>query len=352
MTARRPPVLGFVGIHAGRRTDQPVSQNETLALLFEGRGYQVRRTSAVKRPIWRTLHQLYSLVTWRDVDVVVVAVFSGPSFWIADFASFLSSRVRHRRIILFMHGGNLPVFGPSHERRVKRVFDRADLLLAPSSFIAEVFRNWGYDVRIIPNVLNIDRYRYAPRAVARPRLLWMRTFHEHYDPILAVEALALVRERHPDATLTMGGADHGLLDATRARVAELGLEDHVTFAGYLTPEAKVQAFADHDVFLNTNRVDNMPISVLEAAASGLVPVATAVGGIPAMLTDDRDAVLVPAGDPQALAVAITGLLEDPDRYARLSRGARALAETTAWPAVHDRWRAELDLLLPELALPS
>jgi len=348
---RRQPVLGFVGIHAGRRTDQPVSQNETLALLFESIGYRVRRTSAVKHPVLRTADQILSLLRWHDVDIVIVAVFSGPSFWIADFSSFLARHVGRKKVVLFMHGGNLPVFGPEHEARVRRTFDRADLLLAPSNFIAAAFRPWGYDVRVIPNVLSIDRYRYDERRSARPNLLWMRTFHEHYDPLLAVEVLDRVRRVHPDATMTMGGADHGLLEVTRARVDELGLTDQVTFGGYLDAPAKAAAFADHDVFLNTNRVDNMPISVLEAAASGLVPVATAVGGIPDLLTDGVDSCLVPAGDADAMADAVLGLLADPDHYAALARGSRRLAESCAWPAVHARWRRQLEVLLPTVVVP-
>ncbi|MEZ5179697.1 MAG: glycosyltransferase family 4 protein [Acidimicrobiales bacterium] len=346
----RQPVLGFIGIHAGKRTDQPISQNETLALLFESVGYRVVRASAVRHPALRTLHQIVSLLRWRKVDAVVIAVFSGRSFWIADFASFLAKRVGHSKVILFMHGGNLGVFGPEHRAWVSRVYDRADLLLAPSDFLADAFRAWGYDVHVIPNVLSIQSYRYQPRTVARPNLLWMRTFHEHYDPLVAVEALARVAEVHPDATMTMGGADHGLLEATKARAAELGVADRIRFPGYLTPETKAQAFADHDVFLNTNIVDNMPVSVLEAAASGLVPVATAVGGIPALLTDGVDSRLVPAGDAEAIATAVLGLLEDPDAFAALSRGARELALRSGWPAVYARWREELHELLPHLAM--
>ncbi|QXC60278.1 glycosyltransferase family 4 protein [Aquihabitans sp. G128] len=351
MRARRQAVLGFVGIHAGRRTDQPVSQNETLALLFESVGYRVRRTSAVKHPILRTADQLLSLLWWRDVDVVIVAVFSGPSFRIAEFSSFLARHVRPKKVVLFMHGGNLPTFGPEHERRVRRTFDRADLLLAPSPFIADAFRPWGYDVRVIPNVLSIDRYRYDRRTAARPALLWMRTFHEHYHPELAIEVLARVAAVHPEATLTMGGADHGLLEATRARAEELGVLDRVRFAGYLDAAGKQAAFAAHDVFLNTNRVDNMPVSVLEAAASGLVPVATEVGGIPDLLTDGVDSVLVPGGDADAMAAAVLRLIDDPARYAALAAGARALAESCAWPAVGRRWRDELELLLPAVVIP-
>lgn len=346
----RQPVLGFIGIHAGKRTDQPISQNETLALLFESVGYRVVRASAVRRPALRTLHQIWSLLTWRHVDAVVIAVFSGRSFWIADFASFLARRVGHSKVILFMHGGNLGVFGPENQKWVTRVFDRADLLLAPSDFLADAFRPWGYDVHVIPNVLSIQSYRYDRRTAARPALLWMRTFHEHYDPLLGVEVFARVAQLHPGATMTMGGADHGLLQATKDRAVELGVADRIHFAGYLDPAAKARAFADHDIFLNTNVVDNMPVSVLEAAASGLVPVATAVGGIPALLTDGVDSRLVPMGDATAMADAVLGLLADPATYAELAVGARALAVRSSWPAVYGLWRDDLHDLLPDLAM--
>jgi glycosyltransferase involved in cell wall biosynthesis len=345
-----PPRFGFLGIHAGRRTDQPVSQNEILSRLFESVGYQVVRASAVKRPITRTAHQILSLLRWRRLDVTVIAVFSGPSFFIAEFGSFLARHVVRSKVVLFLHGGNLGVFSADHPARVRRAFARADLVLAPSEFLARTFRDAGFDVRVIPNVLALERYRYVERASARPQLMWMRTFHEHYDPLMAVDVLARVAEVHADATLTMGGADHGLLEATRARAVELGVLDRITFAGYLDAAAKADAFASHDVFLNTNRVDNMPVSVLEAAASGLVPVATAVGGIPSLLTDDHDSRLVPAGDVEAMVAAVLDLLADDERYARLSRGARALAERSGWPAVHQRWVEELAPLLPDVEL--
>ncbi len=82
----------------------------------------------------------------------------------------------------------------------------------------------------------------------------------------------------------------------------------IDFPGYIGADDKAAAFADHDIFLNTNVVDNMPVSVLEASASGLVPVATAVGGIPNLLTDDVDSVLVAARDDQAMATEVLRLL--------------------------------------------
>ncbi|WP_426574239.1 glycosyltransferase family 4 protein [Aquihabitans sp. McL0605] len=345
MTAT-PPTLGFLGIHADGRPGQALSQDEVLAGLFAAEGYRVRRASSVKWAPLRTAHQIWELLRWRDVDVLVIAVFSGPSFAMAEIGSFLGRRIGRRKVVLFLHGGNLPAFAPAHEQRVRRAFDRADLILAPSSFLADAFRPWGYDVRVVPNVLPFDPPAASVRGAARPALLWMRTFHEHYDPLAAVECMRLVAQAHPDATMTMAGADHGLLAAVKERARELGVDDRITFPGYLDARGKAAAFADHDIFLNTNRVDNTPVSLLEAAANGLVPVAVSVGGIPALLTDDVDAVLVAPDDLPALAGAVTGLIDSPARFERLSAGARARAEASMWPAVQARWVEELRLLVP------
>jgi glycosyltransferase involved in cell wall biosynthesis len=293
------------------------------------------------------MHHVWSLLTWRRVDAVVIAGFSGRSFVMAEVAMALC-RLRRVRTVLFLHGGNLPVFGSEHRHRVERVLLAADLVLAPSDFLASTFRDWGVDVRIIPNVLALDRYRYAPRSGARPHLLWMRTFNPTYAPEMAVRVLAKVLERHPDARLSMAGADQGSLASTLAEIERLGVGDSVEMLGYLDLEGKCRAFAANDIYLNTNVVDNMPVSLLEAAASGLVPVATAVGGIPALVTDGVDGVLVDSGDEEAMVARVLELIEDPELYARLSAGARRLAERSGWPEVRKQWEHQFSYLLPEL----
>lgn len=340
MTERgeRRPRLGFVGIHAGRRPDQAVSQNEAVAALFSDAGYLVRMASTVRRPMLRTVHHVIAILAWRRVDVLVVAVFSGRSFLMADLATILG-RLTGKTLLLFLHGGNLPHFSRRRRRWVGRVLRRADAVVAPSAYLARAFPagEWGFEVTIVPNVLSIEWYHFRPRDDPRPNLLWMRTFHEHYDPLLAVEVLAQVRRRFPDARLTMAGADQGLLESVRRRVAEAGLGDAVAFPGYLGAGAKRRALEDHDVLLHTNVVDNMPVTILEAAACGVLIVATGVGGIPDLLTDGHDAIVVPPGDAAALAAGVGRLLADPDTAARTSMNARALAERFSWEAVRPRW---------------
>jgi glycosyltransferase involved in cell wall biosynthesis len=340
----RRPTLGFLGIHAAGRPGQPPGQDEVLAPLFRAEGYRVRLASSVRWPPLRTLDQIRALLTWRDVDVLVIATYSGPSFLIARFGTYLGRRVGRRKVVLFLHGGNLPVYGPEHRQAVTRTFDRADRILAPSPYLADAFRSWGYEVAVGPNVLPFDPSAAEPRSAARPALLWMRTFAEEYDPLAALEVLRLVGGSHPGATMTMAGGDQGLVAAPNARATELGLDSRVSFPGYLDAAGKADAFARHDLFLNTNRVDNTPVSVLEAAAAGVVPVAMRVGGIPALLTDGTDSVLIDPGDAAAMAAAVEALVDDPARFAALSVGARRLAERSTWPQVRAAWEAQFDAL--------
>ncbi len=337
--------IGFVGVHSGGRADQATSQGELLAARFAADGVRVRSTSSVRSPLLRTAHQAAAVLAWRDVPVVVIDVFSGDSFRFAELTSHLA-RLRGRRVVLFLHGGALGEFAATRRARVERLLRRADLVLAPSEFLAGTFRPWGYDVHVVPNVVPLGELGSPRPGPARPTLLWMRTFHEHYDPVGAVRTFALVAEQVPGARLTMAGADHGLLGATREEAARLGVADRVALPGFVSGGEKAVALREHDVFLNTNLVDNTPVSLIEAAGAGMVPVATAVGGIPHLVSDDVDAVLVPPSDPPAAARAVVGLLQDADRYARLSGGAVALARRSTWPAVRAAWAAELGFLDP------
>jgi glycosyltransferase involved in cell wall biosynthesis len=117
----------------------------------------------------------------------------------------------------------------------------------------------------------------------------------------------------------------------------MGLQGAVQFPGFLDYDGKRREGNAADIFINTNRIDNMPVAVLEAGAMGLPVVATAVGGVPDLLVDGRDGVLVPDDDEAAMAGAILRLLRDPELAGRLSRNGRLLAERSAWEAVRPQW---------------
>lgn len=339
------PRLCFVGPMLGRNPGWVTTQGEILADHFVDDGWVVMETSHQPRRLLRLLDTLWCLLRWRRwVDVIILSVFSGPGFLMADITSRLAG-VLGLPVVMWLHGGNLPDFTSRHPRWARRVMRRARCLVAPSSFLADCAIASGERAEIIPNVIDITALPLRYRETAAPRLLWMRTFHPLYNPAMAIRALELIRRNTPEATLTMAGQEKGLTENMRALTASLELGESVCFPGFLGPEAKAEAFGTHDIYLHTNHIDNTPVSVLEAAAAGLPIVATAVGGIPSLLEHETTALLVPDGDETAMAAAVQRLVSDSELCERLSRNARALAESSDWSAVRGRWEVVFDHVL-------
>jgi glycosyltransferase involved in cell wall biosynthesis len=135
----------------------------------------------------------------------------------------------------------------------------------------------------------------------------------------------------------MAGQDKGLEGTVKNLARDLGIADHVSFPGYIGWDAKVQALTEADVFLNTSRVDNTPVSVLEACGAGLPVVSTCVGGIPDFLTEGQTALLVSSDNDEEMAGAVLRLLQDPELTSRLSAAGRNMAELSSWGIVHEQW---------------
>ena len=135
-----------------------------------------------------------------------------------------------------------------------------------------------------------------------------------------VEAHARVLARVPAAQLVIAG-DGESRAAVARRVAELGLQRSVHLLGR---RSDVDAIvADLDVAAMSSDFEGTPLFALECLANCTPLVATAVGGLPDLLVDGRTGRLVARRDPDALAAAIVGLLEDPGEREAMARAAMA-----------------------------
>jgi glycosyltransferase involved in cell wall biosynthesis len=342
---KKKPHLCFVGNMLGRNAGYITSQGQIVADLFAEEGYKVTCVSSKINRVKRLAEIVWTLTKKsQNIDVVLLETFSGPSFVIADFAGFFC-KILKLPLIMVLHGGNLPKFLQKYPRWTKRVLRRADTLIAPSEFIAEKFNLPGYRAEVIPNVIELDKYPYRERGEILPQLIWMRSFHPIYNPEMAIKVLAELQKTEPKATLTMAGADKGLGDKIKNLAEEMGLSGSVRFAGFLDLEKKIKEFSDADIYINTNRVDNMPVSVVEARALGLPVVATNVGGLPYLIEHGHNGLLVPSEDVHAMVKNIKELLDNSELTRKISRSGRIRAEHSAWTAVRQDWEKLIEEVL-------
>jgi glycosyltransferase involved in cell wall biosynthesis len=253
-----------------------------------------------------------------------------------DLLSTIS--LRFRKIIVFhLHGGGLPDLFARKPNWTRRVLRRGAAIVAPSAFLARAVSHLGLECIEIPNVIETADYPFRLRSCIRPKLFWMRSFHPLWNPMMAVMTVDKLRRSGTEAQLVMGGNDKGSRNDVQDLVRKLDLEDFIHFPGFLQFKDKLSYGNDSDVFLNTNRVDNTPVSVIEACAMGIPVISTNVGGIPDLLTDQISGLLVPSDNSDDMAKAVRRLLNDQELVQCLSRNGRKLAEQFSWEVVRLQW---------------
>lgn len=317
---------------------------EALAARLAAAGWITLTTSDKQRRLARLADMVGTVWQRRaDYDVAVVDVYSGAAFvWAEAVATALHAA--GRPYVLTLHGGNLPAFAARWPRRVRRLLRGADTVTTPSKYLRDRLRHVRSDLALVPNAIEIGSYPFRERTRAAPRLVWLRAFHRVYNPALAVQTVARLTRAIPDVHLTMVGSDtgDGTRAATRQAIDEAGLDGRVEVRGGVAKADVPEVLAQADIFLNTSTIDNTPVSVIEAMACGLCVVSTSVGGIPFLVDDADDGLLVPSGDADAMAAAVSRIVGDPAFAAGLSRRARAKVESFDWSAVLPQWESILD----------
>lgn len=300
-------------------------------------GFQwIRRVPYLRTLLNQTLY-LPSLLRLRQADVVHVFSASYWSFLLAPLPAILIARRLGKRTILHYHSGEAEDHLAHWRSLVHPWLQLVHEIVVPSNYLHNIFAQHGYRTRVIRNAVDTSYFRYRERVPLHPRLLSTRNLEPYYHVANTLRAFALLKALFPDATLTVAGSgsQEGEL---RRLVSSLHL-DGVRFVGAVEPSRIPVLYDAADIFVNSSIVDNQPVSVLEALASGLPVVTTGTGDIAAMVCDGDTGLLVPARDPVAMAKAVTSLLDDPDRARLMARRAKQAMELHAWAEVRKQWAA-------------
>jgi glycosyltransferase involved in cell wall biosynthesis len=278
--------------------------------------------------------RLRRLLRTHPVDIVHV-----HSPYVAGIARLVVRTIRKSLRPKLIATEHLPWGGYSIPTRLLNMvtFPLSNAAIAVSESVRESMpaRYRGH-VMVIPNGIDLEhiRSRMAGRDVERAALGvtsdevivgTVANFRHQKDyPTLLRAAQLVVRSDAAVRFVAIGG---GPLERELFRLhRHLGLGDRFLFLGRSEDPARVLAACD--LFVLSSRFEGLPLSVIEALAMGLPVVATSVGGVQGVVTNGREADLVPVGDPGRLAEALLGLAKDGDR--RRSMRAAALSRAKAF----------------------
>lgn len=266
-----------------------------------------------------------TLATWRPDVVHVNAAALLPGLY-KDLLFVLTARATGAKTVVKLHGSRLERLGRPAYALARRWLRRVDQVYVLSDAQAGRLRDLGIPAERIGNPVDL-----RPEVARRPhdgpvRLLFVGWVMAAKGIDELLEAVARV----PEATLTVVGRfvddDEGSSEArVRARIDRLGLSGRVRLVGEVPLEEVWGFYEQADVFVLPSWTEGLPNVLLEARMAGLPAVVTPVGAMAEVVRDGVCGRVVPVGDIDALAAALSGLVSDPD--ARIAMGAAARSST-------------------------
>jgi len=271
----------------------------------------------------RVLMRLHTL----DAPLVHIQLSSRASFWRKSVVCLLA-RLARRPYLLHVHGSEFADFyqecSPAARRVVRAVLAKASLVLALSEAWRATLQQISPPARIevLMNAVALPPPEGGPGPANRqPTLLFFGEIARHKGVFELARAFGRVADELPRLRLIYAGTGSGV-EETRRLIAQLRLGGRVELTGWLQAERKRATLAGATIFVLPSYVEGMPMALLEAMSFGLPVIATPVGGVPEIVTHERDGLLVPPGDIDALAAAIARLASEPELRERLGRAAR------------------------------
>jgi glycosyltransferase involved in cell wall biosynthesis len=254
-----------------------------------------------------------------EYDVLHIFSASYLSFLIAPTPAVLIGKYFNKKVILNYHSGEAEDHLLRSEAIIKWILKYVDIVAVPSTYLQHIFSKFGIDTKVIYNVVNEDDFPFRERETFKPNFIVTRSLEPLYNLAYILKAFRLIQNKYPKASLTVAGSgsQEGFL---KSLSRDLKLRN-ITFTGRVEWDQIAEYYEKADIMLNASNIDNMPISILEAFSSGIPVISTEAGGIPSIIRNGENGLLVPINDDKSMAEKVIYLLENQEIARRIAEKA-------------------------------
>ena len=219
---------------------------------------------------------------------------------------------------------------------IRKLLNANNMVIALSEEWKEVLESIGVAsglIMVLPNCVPMPELPAGAEAGERVTVLYLGRLEKRKGIHKLIEFIERDRDRLGSCRFVLAGPRRQDWQAIADRVARSGLDELVEMPGAVIDEAKDRAYRQADIYVLQSYAEGMPIGLLEAMSYGLACITAPVGGIPQIVADGENGLLIPPGDVDALAAAVHRLVNDPKLRQSLGKRARAtIAERFSWDA--------------------
>jgi len=278
----------------------------------------------------RSILRLLWLLISRRVSLVHCHAAMRGSFWRKSVMALLA-RMAGVPVLFHLHGSEMQSFVGSLPAPLRGL---VGWILARQTRVIVLSQSWASyvhsispraHIEVLPNYVALpDMADLQAKPAGHVNLLFLGLVGHRKGVFDLLPAVAQVLEQHPSVRLIVGG--NGEVERAEAAVHALDIAHAVTLAGWVGGEDKLSYLRRADIYVLPSYNEGLPMSLLEAMSWGVPVISTRVGGIPELVRDGEDGLLVNAGDVLALAAAIGRLAGNPEERLRMGQCARLRVE--------------------------
>ncbi|MDI7209028.1 glycosyltransferase [Leptospira santarosai] len=218
------------------------------------------------------------------------------------------------------------------------IYERCDLIISPSHLIEKQLREFGLKTKIavVSNGLDLTSFKGSiKQSTSAPKLLHVGriSYEKNCDVIL--NAFKLIHDEIPDSTLTIIG-DGPALPSLKVQAQNLGVENFVTFTGFLKREQLPEEYPKYDLFLTASTMETQGLVILESIACGLPAVGVDSFAIPELIHDGRNGYIAKPFDVKGIAEKAVAILKDPPLYEKFSKESIKISKAHEMTACVDK----------------